>query len=299
MCTGCVPYEWCLGIIYPLYKHKGSVNDPDNYRGITLLSCTCKLFTACLNNRLSCYIEDNILGEEQAGFRNRYSTIDHIFVLQTIIEMYQSVHKRVYCAFIDYKKAFDSLNRNILWQKLLSHDINGKVLNVIKDMYCKAKSCIKKDNFMSDYFPCNIGVRQGDNLSPLLFALFINDFKQYISGSYSGINIADTCYPSLNNDDIVLMKLFVLLYADDTIVLAENETDLQLALYSVYNYCVKYNLTVNTSKTKIIVFSRGKVRKFPTFKYGNDSIEVVSEYVYLGVKMVYNNTFSKAVKKTA
>ena len=98
------------------------------------------------------------------------------------------------------------------------------------------------------------------------FSHFINDFKQYISSSYSGINIADTCYPSLNNDDIVLMKLFVLLYADDTIVLAENETDLQLALYSVYNYCVKYNLTVNTSKTKMIVFSRGKVRKFPTFK---------------------------------
>ena len=93
------------------------------------------------------------------------------------------------------------------------------------------------------------------------------------------------------------MKLFVLLYADDTIVLAENEADLQLALYSAYNYCVNYNLTVNTSKTKIIIFSRGKVRKFPTFKYGNDSIEVVSEYVYLGVKMIYNNKFSKAIKK--
>ena len=86
------------GIIHPLFKNKGSVSDPDNYRGITLLSCTGKLFTACLNCRLSCYVEDHVLGQEQVGFREGYSTIDHIFVLQLIIE---SVHKRVYCAFID------------------------------------------------------------------------------------------------------------------------------------------------------------------------------------------------------
>ena len=82
------------------------------------LSCTGKLLTACLNCRLSCYVEDHILGQEQAGFREGYSTIDHIFVLQLIIELYKSVHKRVYCASIDYGKAFDSINRPLLWQKL-------------------------------------------------------------------------------------------------------------------------------------------------------------------------------------
>ena len=78
-----------------VFTHYGPVTDPDNYRGITLLSCTSKLFTACLNQRLSKYVQDNILGEEQAGFRKGYSTIDHIFVLQHVIELYQSVHKRV------------------------------------------------------------------------------------------------------------------------------------------------------------------------------------------------------------
>ena len=134
-----------------MFKNKGSVSDPDNYRGITLLSCTVKLFTACLN----CL--NHILGQEQAGFGKGYSTIDHIFVLQLIIELYQSVHKRVYCAFIDYRKAFDSINRPLLWQKLLSYDINGKLFNVVKNMYDKAKSCIKIENLYSDYFPCNIG----------------------------------------------------------------------------------------------------------------------------------------------
>ena len=96
--TGFIPTEWCIGIIHPLFKNKGSVLH------ITLLSCTGKLFTACLNCRLSCYVDVHILGQEQAGFRESYSTIDHIFVLQLIVELYQSVHKRVYCVLIDYRK---------------------------------------------------------------------------------------------------------------------------------------------------------------------------------------------------
>ena len=69
-----------------------------------------------------------------------------------------------------------------------------------------------------EYFLCNIGVHQGDTLSPLLFALFINDFTQYIGISYRGLNIAQSCYPSLTDEYIVLLNLFVLLYADDTLI---------------------------------------------------------------------------------
>ena len=112
------------------------------------------------------------MDQEHAGFKESCSTIDHIFILQLFVELYQSVHKRVYCAFIDYRKAFDSIHRPFLWQKLLSYNINGKLLIVVKYRYDQAKI----ENLDSDYFPCNIGVRQGDNLSPLLFALFINDF---------------------------------------------------------------------------------------------------------------------------
>ena len=262
-----------------------------------MLSCTCKLFNACLNTRLSKYVDEDILGKEQVGFRKGYSTIDHVFVLHLVIELYQSVRKRVFCAFIDYQKAFDSVDRSLLWQKLLSYNINGKLLTVIRQMYNRAKSCIKKDNMISEYFLCNIGVRQGDTLSPLLFALFINDFNQYISTAYRGLNIVQSCYPSLNDEDIVLLKLFVLLYADDTIILAENEKELQLALDKIHQYCTMYKLSVNIAKRKIIVFSRGKVRRFSSFKYGFDVIEVVSDYVYLGITMNYNNKFDKAMKK--
>ena len=113
-----------------------------------------------MNRRLSRYV-----GKEQAGFREGYSTTDHVFVLTQIIELYQSIHKR---AFIDYSKAFDTVD----WQKLLSLNIDGNFFNVIKNMYDMAKSCVRQNNLMSEYFLCNIGVRQGDNLSPLLLPFF-------------------------------------------------------------------------------------------------------------------------------
>ena len=98
--SGVIPTNWCLGIIMPLYKNKGSVNDPDNYRHI-LLSCLSKLFTSALNNRITFFLERfDSIGEEQAGFRAGYSTMDHVFVLNSIIDIYLYKRKRIYCAFI-------------------------------------------------------------------------------------------------------------------------------------------------------------------------------------------------------
>ena len=88
--------------------------------------------------------------------------------------------------YVYYRKAFDFVNRPLLWQKLLSYEINGKWFIVLKNMYDKAKSCIKKDTLWSHYISCNVGVRQGDKLSPLLFALFIDNFLHYIRQSYKG-----------------------------------------------------------------------------------------------------------------
>lgn len=124
--TGYVPSNWSDGVIIPIYKNKGDSNDPGNYRPITLLSCVGKLFTSVLNCRLNTFLsENNILKENQAGFRSEYSTTDHIFTLNSIIEILRFHKKRLFCAYIDFSKAFDSVWCFGMWQKLLRNNING------------------------------------------------------------------------------------------------------------------------------------------------------------------------------
>ena len=106
--TGVIPTDWCIGVIQPIYKNKGCENNPDNHRGITLLTCMGKLCTSLLNNRLSNYLKmSSMLGVEQAGFRSGYSALDHLFSLHVLIDMYLQSGKRICCALIDYQKAFD------------------------------------------------------------------------------------------------------------------------------------------------------------------------------------------------
>lgn len=298
--TGIIPTTWTIGVVKPIFKGKGSPHDVDNYRGITLLSCLGKLFTAILNDRIHTYLQyAGILGDEQAGFRSNYSTIDHIFVLHTVIDLYQMKRSRLYCAFIDYKKAFDLVNQASLWLKLISYGINGKVLNVIRNLYQNAKSFVQNNDQQSDYFFCNVGVRQGENLSPVLFALYLNDFELFISKYYQGLTkLSESVKCHLSNNDVeVFFRLFCLLYADDTIVLAENNRDLQLALDALKLYCDRWKLTVNARKTKVVIFSKGKVRKRPVFKFDNVVLEIVDDYTYLGTVFNYNNKFNKAKKK--
>ena len=298
--TGFVPIEWSIGLILPIYKNKGSKKSPDNYRGITLLCCLGKLFTSVLNNRASKYVVNRgILGEEQAGFRPGYSTLDHTFVLDCLVQLYKARYAQLYCAFIDYKKAFDLINRSFLWMKLISSEINGNFIRVIYNIYKNAKSCIKKGDEISDFFLCNIGVRQGDNLSPLLFSIFLNDFETHLRTKYDGLTtVSRLCSSLLEDEDIaIFVNLFCLLYADDTIVLAESEETLQSALVGVFEYCDMWDLTVNVDKTKIMIFSRGKIVKHRNFLFGSMPLEVVDEYTYLGMLFNYNGTYCKAIDK--
>ena len=107
---GIFPENWLFGILKPIYKNKGSKADPGNYRGITLVSCLSKLFTGVINKRLSEHLEtNNLLNENQTGFRKNYATLDHIFNLHTIIQLCFAKGKKLYCAFVDFAKAFDTV----------------------------------------------------------------------------------------------------------------------------------------------------------------------------------------------
>ena len=108
--------------------------------------------------------------------------------------MYLSKRQRLYCCFVYYKKAFDTITRRTLWSKMLSSGISGEILNVIKNMYIKAKSSVSLTaEAESDLFPCNIGVPQGEDLSPLLFSIYLQDLKSFISRKCDGLKEWKTC----------------------------------------------------------------------------------------------------------
>ena len=176
-----------MPVLHPIYENKGCKNDP-----LTILSCFDKLFTSILNDRIKTFLEQSdLLGKEQAAFRKNFSTVDHLFTLYGIIDILLSKKKRLYCAFLDFEKAFDKIDRAFLWQKLISQNGNGNFLTVIQNLYANAKSCIKVNDKMSDFFQVNIGVRQGENLSPVLFALFLNDMNDFMSNTMSGLTTLD------------------------------------------------------------------------------------------------------------
>ena len=202
-----------------------------------------KLFTRILNNRLSDWAENyHVLIEAQACFRPGMSTIDNVFVMHGLLSHILNQGNKLYCAFVDYTKAFDYIVRENLWYKMIKYGLRGKKLNIIMSMYSKVKSRDKDNNKTGDEFFCRLGVRQGECLSPLLFSLFLNDIEEtFIQSGLEGL-------------DIDTFKLFLLLYADDIVIFANNSEQLQGSLNLLSDYCSRWKLTVNVDKTKVMVF---------------------------------------------
>ena len=285
--TGSIPEDWLTGIIVPIYKNAGDVKDVNNYRGITILSCLGKLFTTVLNARLTKFCNDNFVVKEiQAGFREGYTTMDHVFVIRNLIDLFLSKKKKLFCLYIDYKKAFDLVWRDGLWHKLLKEGIDGKVIRVIKNMYCNIKSCVSLNNEFSDYFVSYTGVRQGENLSPLLFSLYVNDLEEHLLEN--NCNYIQFCDKWMDD----MLRVLVLLYADDTVVLAQDENGIHNALTAMESYCEKWKLHINCKKTKITIFSKEKCDSLNfNFQFKGENIDIVEHYKYLGVILNYNGSF--------
>ena len=280
--TGIVPETWTRGMIKPVFKQKGDILNPENYRPITLLSCVGKLFTGIISNRLNKYAEKcDLIRNTQAGFRKNHSTIDHIFVMYSLTEMLGNKSKQLFAAFIDLKQAFDTIWRDGLWYKLVNCNITGKCYKLIQNMYQGIKSCLTVNVVQTDYFSCNIGLRQGENLSPFLFSVYLNDLEDFFFKNIPNEGI-DCISSELDDLAYIYVKLFLLMYADDTVILSETSEGLQTALNFYSEYCNVWKLKINVSKTKVVVFATGRRGNFSFFLNGDD-IEVVGEYKYLGV----------------
>ena len=177
--SGKIPETWSKGIINPIPK--ASTKDPRDtlsYRGITLSPVTYKVYCTILNERLVSWNEQqNIIVDEQNGFRKKRSTLDHLTTLTSIIETRKKARKSTYCAFIDFKKAFDTVNQGILWHKLHHIGIKDKLFSAIKGLYDKVICTVRINGFNTDWFTVKCGLKQGCPLSPVLFSFFINDLE--------------------------------------------------------------------------------------------------------------------------
>ena len=203
------PNAWKSSFLVPLYK-KGSPGDPNNYRGLAVGNNVGKFYTKILNEKLKTYCNTkDILSQQQFGFREDFRTSDAIFVLRSIISYYKNQrNKPVYACFVDFSKAFDSVDRTALLYKLGTVGIKGNILKLINNMYCESTLRLKCNGEFSCTMPCKIGLKQGCTLSPLLFNLFINDIHEIFGHSSKAVNIDGNKFNSLSfADDLVLLSV--------------------------------------------------------------------------------------------
>jgi exonuclease III len=280
---GIYPRSWADGLIIPVHK-KGETDNVNNYRGITLVNVISKVYSHVLTARLYTWAEnyDNI-SVNQFGFQRKKSTADCIFVLHSIIAKVLGSGNKLYCAFVDFQRAFDNVDRNLLWYKLVQEGVSTKMLAAIKAIYHTVRSCVKYNDCMSEFFLSHCGVKQGEPLSPFLFVMFINDMVANINHDLNDIV------------DVHELQLFLLLYADDSVIFAKSKESLQAMLNDLNEYCCTWGLTVNTAKTKIMIFENGR-KTDACFCYDQTMLDVVDSFNYLGITLFKNGGWYRTQK---
>ena len=236
--------------------------------------------------RLENYIQDNnLISPNQIGFQKGHRTADHVFVLSSIInKIVKAENKKLYTAFIDFRKAYDHINRTLLFLKLQNMGIQGLFYENLKRLHKSTSYMIKVENGYLDPIKSDMGLLQGGILSPKLFNLYIDDIKDIFNEKCDPVNLYDT-------------KLSHLLYADDLIIISNTEQGLRQSLTNLENYCTQWKLEVNISKTKIMIFNKsGRKLKTNSFLFQDNKIEVSDSYCYLGINLSLSGSFNHTQK---
>lgn len=256
-----IPNQWTTSTITLLHK-KGDKNNINNYRPISLMSNIYKIFTKIILNRMT-KILDESQPREQAGFRSGYSTLDHIYVVKQLFEKAKEFNITLYCCFVDYSKAFDSLKHDKIWQALINQGVEIKYTRILKNVYENSKAKIKLDR-EGEEIKIGRGVRQGDPVSPKLFTAVLEEVFRKLNW--------DECGLSINGENLSHLR-----FADDLIIISPSKDKLNKMICDLDTESQKVGLCMNTLKTKAM--TNGKQE--PIY-VNNHRIEYVNEYLYLG-----------------
>jgi hypothetical protein len=286
--SGLAPDLLTWGKGCPLHK----AGDPavhDNYRVITIGPVLAKVFSFVMHARADRYLEQQRLRvPEQCGFRRQRSCADQLFVLQHLVGKYQAPSQKLHALFVDFRKAFDSVPRDFMFQRLRQLGFSPRYLGMLESMYDTARVSFCVAGTTSDAVPTSAGVLQGDPLSPTLFGVYIDCVIHHLRRIMS--NLAQRPnnggggwtpqVPQVGGQDI-----HGLLYADDLVLLSLDARTAQLQLNALSAFCQAYGLQVNLRKCAAVVF-RGKGRRVDVpLKYRGELWPQVETYTYLGLEL--------------
>ena len=236
--------------------------------------------------------DNNKISREQAGFRRNYSTIDHIYSIYSMASnrLFGRKRGKFYVCFVDFKKAFDTVKRDKLWEVLDRQGVSDKMLGAIKAVYNRVTAVVRYGSELTNEINCPMGVRQGCLLSPLLFSLLITELAQEIAeGGRHGYQFSPG-----------LAEIFALLFADDIALVATTPLGLQNQINILRRGAERLGLVVNLDKTKVMVFRKGGfLGRLERWYYGGERIEVVNKYKYLGYTLTTKLSVDLALAECA
>jgi hypothetical protein len=267
-----VPSKWNESKVVLL--HKGgckSRKELKNYRPISLTNTVGKIFCMLVNERVRENIEKHkVMGEEQNGFRMKRRGEDNMFVVREVIERLKKDGKKGYFAFLDIEKAYDRVDREVLYRVLERCGFSEKIVRIVKSMYVDTKAKYNLGEIETDWVSSERGVRQGCILSPLLFGLYTEELAVRVNGCGEGIRVG--------ND-----RLNVLLYADDVVIMTENRNSMQRVFDVISQYAREFRVRFSAEKSQVLVVNSSMEDDGLTWKLGGKDISRTNEYKYLGM----------------
>ena len=272
------PPEWGLSGIVPVPK-KGDLTIPDNYRGISLSQTAAKVYNRLLLNRIRPEVE-KILRPNQSGFRPLRSTASQILALRRLIEEIRNHQKEAAIIFIDFRKAFDSVDRPTMFKILHAYGIPEETINAIKIMYEDTSAVVLTPEGESDSFSVNTGVLQGDPLAPYLFIIVLDYALRTALNVTDGLTLSrrrSSRHPAQYLSDLD--------YADDISLLADTLLDAESLLHKVEACCKSIGLSLNAKKTKYMVINPSTSDDVTALD--GSKLDKVDDFKYLGS---YTNT---------
>ena len=272
------PWQWKINKVVPVPK-KGDLSLMTNYRGISLMSAAAKVFNRLLLNRIKPII-DCVLRRNQAGFRSGRSTIDQICALRRLFEGAELKKLPLVAIFVDFKKAFDPINREMLFEIMLLYGIPKEIVAAARKLYDNSKAVVQVNGKTSEPFNVTTGVLQGDTLAPFLFVMVIDYVMSKSEEDFGFIYEMGSTRESSRHQQ---KKINDLDFADDIALL---ENSIQLAnkqLEKLAEEARKVGLEINVEKTEFMAYNINE--KEGEVALGKHKLKKVEDFRYLGSMM--------------